>query len=79
MNCNPTQTRYDISVIVVTYNQDVNKTLTTIHSILIQKDVTIQLIVADDGSDCDNFTYIKKYLESKKVEGYVLLNNNDNV
>ncbi len=79
MNCNPTQTRYDISVIVVTYNQDVNKTLTTIHSILIQKDVTIQLIVADDGSDCDNFTYIKNYLESKKVEGYVLLNNNDNV
>lgn len=79
MNYNLQEPEYDISVIVATYNQDFHKTLLTIHSIIIQKEVKIQLIVADDGSDCNNFVYIKNYLKSKNVENYVLLENDKNM
>lgn len=79
MKGNQTDLRYDISVIVATYNQELSKTLKTINSILIQKGVTIQLIIADDGSESNNFVHIKNYLEGKGIENYTLLQNDRNV
>lgn len=79
MKCNLQESEYDISVIVATYNQDIHRTLLTIHSIIIQKEVTIQLIIADDGSDRNNFIHIRSYLENQNVKNYILLENDNNV
>ena len=39
-----------VSVLLVTYNADWNKLKQTIESIIAQKDVSFELIIADDGS-----------------------------
>ena len=41
----------DMSVIVVTYNSEWEKIKITLNSILRQKNISLQIIVADDGSE----------------------------
>lgn len=52
----------DVSVILLTYNCDYEKTITTLNSIINQENVALELIVADDGSTDSH---------QKKIEGYV--------
>ncbi len=42
---------FDVSVIVLTYFPDRDKLLTTLKSVLMQKDVSYEILIADDGSD----------------------------
>ena len=51
-----------MSVVVCTYNQTTEKTFFTLKSIITQKDVSIQLIIADDGSAENNFKRIEEFL-----------------
>ncbi len=63
----------EISVIVLTYNSDLQKTLNTLHSIMIQKEVTFEIIVADDGSGKNNYAQLKEYFYSKNFSDYELI------
>ena len=69
---------YTVSVVVVTYNSEINKIKTTIKSVIMQKNVKIQLIVCDDGSNNNHFIEIDDYMKERKVENYSLIANSVN-
>ena len=54
------ENKYDISVIIVTYNPKWEKLRTTILSILFQKNINIEIIVSDDGSKNNLFEQQQK-------------------
>ena len=57
--------KFDISVIVLSYNPNFRKIMQTIESIVNQKDINLELIIADDGSEKNYFKQIKNYLDGK--------------
>ena len=50
---------YEITVIVCTYNPDLQKLISTLKSVVLQKGVKIQVIVTDDGSSNNYFNEVK--------------------
>lgn len=42
--------RYDVSIVVLTYNPRTSKLIGTLKTIIAQKDINMQIVVADDGS-----------------------------
>lgn len=72
-------TRYSIAIVLVTYNSDPKKTLRTLSSVLIQKDVDIELIIADDGSEDDNYLEISEFLETQSGAPYTFIRKGCNV
>ena len=52
--------KYAISVVVLTYNSAFDDIKQTILSIVKQKDITFELIIADDGSKENHFEKIKE-------------------
>ena len=68
-----TEYAYDVSVVVLTYNGLMPKIQETLHSILMQKDVRWQLIVADDGSRENHFEEISAFLTAEGITEYLLL------
>lgn len=68
----------DVSVIILTYNSDFDKTIKTINSVLNQKNCSFEILIADDGSVCNNFETIKKYLENVSYDDFKLLGDGTN-
>ncbi|MBQ3114296.1 MAG: glycosyltransferase [Phascolarctobacterium sp.] len=68
----------EISVICLTYNSDLKKTLSTINSVISQKDCVFELIIADDGSKENKFDAIEEFLKSRKFTNYKLRANATN-
>ena len=64
---------YDVSVVVLIYNGHMPKIRETLRSILAQKDVRWQMIVADDGSRENHFEEISAFLNAEGITGYLLL------
>ncbi len=42
----------NVSVVIATYNPDINKLMKTIRSVMIQRNIIFEVIVTDDGSKC---------------------------
>ncbi|MBO6140217.1 MAG: glycosyltransferase [Ruminococcus sp.] len=74
-----TQYKYDVSVLVISYNPDRKKLISTLRSILYQKDVHMQIIVADDGSKNNYFDDIRALFEKHGFSDYVLVANEINL
>lgn len=70
--------RYEVSVVIVTYNSIYEKTIKTIESILAQKDVNLEIIVADDGSRDNNMDLLKVFFEDRGFQNYKLVANRIN-
>lgn len=66
------------SVVVCTYNSDWDKTRRTLYSILSQKDIDVQIVIADDGSSVNNFDKIRSYFLSLNFTNYRLVENIQN-
>lgn len=71
MNCS-------ISVVVLTYNSSFNDIKQTIISILKQKDITFEIIVADDGSKENHFEQIKSLFDDFSFINYQFIGNDKN-
>lgn len=67
-----------ITILLVTYNSDWIKTRQTLFSIITQKNIDFELIIADDGSKNNNFTKIEEYLNHNSFTKYVLIGNEVN-
>lgn len=67
--------KYQITVIVCTYNPDGEKLLRTIRSVVFQENVSAQLVIADDGSSGFNFDEIERYLGTIGFKDYVIVKN----
>ena len=66
------------SVLMLTYNSSWNKTRQTLYSVLVQKDVSFEIIIADDGSEENNFEKICDYLAAWNFTAYSLVANERN-
>lgn len=71
--------KYNISVIVATYNSDFNKLISTLFSIVIQKNINFEIIITDDGSENDYFANILNYFERNNFSNFKLFKNKINV
>lgn len=61
----------NVSIIVATYNSNWNKLKATIKSICIQKEINIQIIFADDGSDIKHNVKIVELLKELNFGNYI--------
>ena len=62
----------DISVIVLTYNADLNDLKKTLRSIMLQKGVSYEIVIADDGSSDNLSDEISAFFKTSGFEDYVL-------
>lgn len=61
---------YDVSVIIAQYKPDFNSLVKTIRSVIGQKKVSVQIIIADDGSEQDYFDKTEEYLKAHNFNDY---------
>lgn len=71
--------KYQVSVIVASYNPDYKKLKKTIVSVLKQKDVSFEVIVTDDGSINNFYQEIEEVFEEYNFKNYTLLSNEKNM
>ena len=71
--------QFEVSALVLCYKPNLKKLIMTLKSIIYQKDVTMQIVIADDGSEIDHFDEIKAFFAEKNFEDYVLVKNPKNV
>ena len=64
---------YQVSLLIGTYNPDYNKLFVTINSGLIQKNIDLQIVISDDGSNSFEPDRIIKYFEYKQFHNYVIV------
>lgn len=69
---------YKISVVVLTYNPQEAKLLATLRSILEQKDISFQIVVADDGSARPGMAVAEALFAEYGFQDYVLVANERN-
>ena len=62
-----------VSVIVITYNQDLNKLLKTLDSIIIQEGIPFEVIICDDGSEKTYEKELENYFSLKDFASYRLV------
>ncbi len=68
-----------VSVIVLLYKPDLKKTLITLKSVLMQKNIDFEIVISDDGSEFDYFSEIEDYLKRNKFMAYSMVKNKENV
>lgn len=69
---------YKVSVVVLTYNPDKDRLLATLRSIVQQKNIRFQIIIADDGSENAEFEAAERLFKKNGFIDYVLLKNQQN-
>ena len=62
-----------VSVIVITYNQDLHKLFRTLDSIIIQEGISFEVIICDDGSEKRYEEELKDYFSLKNFIHYRLV------
>lgn len=68
----------EISVICLTYNSDINKLLTTLNSVIQQRNCNFEIIIADDGSGDNKFGEVEAFFDSNDFQNYKLIPNVEN-
>lgn len=71
--------KYEVSVIVLTYNQRLEAILLTLESIIRQKDIHFEVVISDDGSECFEQEQIQNYFKSRGFMDYKFLVHEKNV
>lgn len=69
---------YNITVMILTYNSNIEKTFQTIDSVIKQKNVNLQIVIADDGSLKNNFEEIEMYFKNYSFLNYKLVSEKQN-
>lgn len=75
---NDIEKKYDVSVIVATYNPKIDKLFYTLDSLINQKYVNMEIIVTDDGSANNLFNDVLEYFENHNFKNYMLLEHKKN-
>ena len=70
---------YEITVIVITYKPNLEKLMSTLKSAVFQKNVNIQIIVADDGSEFNYKKEIENFFIENSFRDFKLIMNEKNV
>ena len=59
-----------VSVLVVTYNPQYSKLINTVESILLQKNVRLEIIISDDGSQNNYFEQLEEFFKEHSFSEY---------
>ena len=68
-----------ISVVVATYNPDVNKLNRTLKQICRQENVSFEVIITDDASSKKDFSHLGEFFKNNGFENFKILEHNENV
>lgn len=71
--------RIEVSVVFVQYNPDLTKTLLSLYALIQQKEISFEIIIADDGSKEDFFEEISDFFHRHSFSNYQLHKNKSNV
>ena len=66
------------SVIIPTFNSDLDKTILTLKSVMKQKFSDFEIIVVDDGSEINILEEVSKFLDDSNYFNYKLIRNREN-
>lgn len=69
---------FDVSIIICTYNSEKIKLIKTIQSVLMQKNICYEIVIADDGSNNNYFEDIKQFMSREKFYEYKFIKNDVN-
>lgn len=69
----------DISVVICIYNSSIEKLKKTIYSVVCQKDVEFEIVLADDGSSIDITEQIENIFEKYKFSNYCIIRSVENI
>lgn len=72
------QPQYKVSVVVVTYNPSKEKLLETLRSALLQRNIAVQIVIADDGSKTPCFEAAEALFAQHHFKDYVIVANPQN-
>ena len=64
---------YDVSALILTYNPNFEKLIYTLNSFMLQKNIKLQIVIADDGSNKDYFNEIRQYFKERDFGDYKLM------
>lgn len=67
-----------VSVIVLTYNPDPEKLRKTLEAAVRQQDVSLEIIISDDGSAQKDFSFLPDFFASRSFTDYKLVENPQN-
>lgn len=71
--------QYEVSIIVACYNFDINKLERTLNSLMTQREVSYEIIIADDGSKNNMVCEIENYFKQRDFKDYKLVLNSVNM
>lgn len=69
---------YQVSVVVATYNPNKHKLFMTLRSLLVQKGISLEIIIADDGSSVQDFSEAEALFAQHDFQNYTILANQKN-
>ena len=69
---------FDVSVVILTYFPDKDKLLKTLKSVLMQKDVSYEILIADDGSDNFFQNDIEEIMQQLRFTDFKFITHNQN-
>ena len=70
---------YDITVVVCSYNPNLKKLISTLKSIVLQKNVKMQVLISDDGSKVNYKDEIESFFSDYSTIDYKIIINEKNV
>lgn len=76
--CDGNMSLFDISVIILVYNPDLEKLKRTICSVMNQKNVKMQIVISDDGSSLDSTAYISTIFDRYSFNNYKIIRSLNN-
>ena len=71
-------TSFEVTVIIASYNFSYPKMMGTLKSVLKQRDVDLEIIIADDGSQNADYTEVERYIHEIGFESFFLVRNKQN-
>lgn len=69
----------DVSIIVCTYNSDIEKLKKTLFSAILQKNINFEIVITDDGSDNFNENALENFFEKYGFENYKIIRHTTNM
>lgn len=68
----------EVSVLLLTYKPHREELFFSLNQIVKQKNVDMEIIISDDGSECNYFKEIADFFEQRKIYNYKLIENQKN-
>lgn len=69
----------DVSVVILTYNPDFKALYYTLKSVVIQKGISFEIIIADDGSKTFDSDLIESWFERNSFKRYRIIQHSENL